>query len=670
MVKSFIFTFLFSIICFFGLTQTMEAIDSLQQQLANAKDDTSRINAQIALCLLYRLGNTDSSLMYGQQALESAEKIKYIRGQISALGFMCIVMEQRGNLPKSLELGFKALQLAEEHDLKAPTGPALDGISEAYIILKDYAKAIGYLHEYIEIEENGFNDEGLAYAYFDMGVAFAGLDQLDSANFYEQKAIETFRKYNYEEPLVYQTIGDIELKSGKPAEALDDYQRSLRIALEHNEPRASAYAYNKIAALYKRANNRDSAIYYAQKGLAESRVINQKKTILEAAALLYELYEPNDANASLRYLKIADAYKDSIFGAGNIEAVQTLVAREEDRRKEMEATRLAFQNQLREYAFIAVLVLLLLIAFFLYRNNRKEKKAKQLLRKKNELIEHTLDDLKSTQAQLIQSEKMASLGELTAGIAHEIQNPLNFVNNFSELNRELIEEVKSEKLKDKSERDEGLENQLLDDIGQNLEKINYHGKRADAIVKGMLQHSRTSSGQKELTDINALCDEYLRLAYHGLLAKDKSFNAKYETDFDPSLPKMNLVSQDIGRVLLNLINNAFYAVSEKKTAESLKPNADITYVPTVTVSTKLISPLQGGLRGALISVKDNGPGIPQNVLDKIFYPFFTTKPTGQGTGLGLSLAYDIVKAHGSEIKVQTKEHVGSEFSIILSDLNG
>ena len=279
-------------------------------------------------------------------------------------------------------------------------------------------------------------------------------------------------------------------------------------------------------------------------------------------------------------------------------------------------------------------------------------------------LRNTLDNLRSTQALLIQSEKMASLGELTAGIAHEIQNPLNFVNNFSDVNKELIDELKSEKSKVKTERDEKLEDELLNDILANEEKINHHGKRADAIVKGMLQHSRSRSGKKESTDINALADEYLRLAYHGMRAKDKSFNTTTKTDFDDSIGKINVVPQDMGRVILNLINNAFYAVDEKK--KSLHPpKGGEEYEPVVTVSTKRLgSPPSGGDGGKIeIRVADNGNGIPQKVLDKIFQPFFTTKPTGQGTGLGLSLSYDIVKAHGGEIKVETKEGEGSEFII-------
>ena len=267
----------------------------------------------------------------------------------------------------------------------------------------------------------------------------------------------------------------------------------------------------------------------------------------------------------------------------------------------------------------------------------------------NAALTKSLEELKAAQAQLIQSEKMASLGELTAGIAHEIQNPLNFVNNFSDVSTELVDEMNEE-------IDNGnLEDarQIAQDLKQNLEKINHHGKRAGDIVKGMLQHSRSSSGVKELTDINALADEYLRLAYHGLRAKDKIFNAAMKTDYDESIGLIKIIPQDLGRVVLNLITNAFYAVTERKKL------AVEGYEPIVTVSTKKYSDR------VEVYVKDNGTGIPQKALDKIFQPFFTTKPTGQGTGLGLSLSYDIVKAHGGEIKVTTAENEGTEFIISI-----
>jgi signal transduction histidine kinase len=275
------------------------------------------------------------------------------------------------------------------------------------------------------------------------------------------------------------------------------------------------------------------------------------------------------------------------------------------------------------------------------------------LSEKNTELSKTIQELKLTQAQLIQSEKMASLGELTAGIAHEIQNPLNFVTNFSDVNKELISELKAEIKNGNIEE----VNAIAGDIEANEEKINHHGKRADAIVKNMLQHSRKSTGQKEPIDINALADEYIRLAYHGMRAKDKSFNVTIETDFDKTIGAINIIPQDIGRVILNLVNNAFYAASQPSEGGLLE--TDFTKTPTVLVKTRK------GDKKVLISIKDNGSGIPANILDKIFQPFFTTKPTGQGTGLGLSLSYDIVKAHGGELKVETKEGEGTTFLIEL-----
>jgi two-component system, NtrC family, sensor kinase len=280
-------------------------------------------------------------------------------------------------------------------------------------------------------------------------------------------------------------------------------------------------------------------------------------------------------------------------------------------------------------------------------------KQKQVIEIKNRVLNETMTNLKETQSQLIQSEKMASLGELTAGIAHEIQNPLNFVNNFSDINTELIEEMKA--AIDKGDLEEAKD--LASDISSNEQKINFHGKRADGIVKGMLQHSRSSNNIKEQVNINVLADEYLRLAYHGLRAKDKSFNATMKTNYDENIGSITAVPQDIGRALLNLITNAFYAVNERR--QQAQP--DNHYEPTVIISTKKTDDK------VEVKVKDNGNGILPKVLDKIFQPFFTTKPTGQGTGLGLSLCYDIIKAHGGELKVETQEGVGTTFIVLLPE---
>ncbi len=321
--------------------------------------------------------------------------------------------------------------------------------------------------------------------------------------------------------------------------------------------------------------------------------------------------------------------------------------------QQQEQERIEKDGKLKTIAIIALIAVFSIIGLLLYRNNRQKQKA-------NKVLEQTLSNLKSTQSQLIQSEKMASLGELTAGIAHEIQNPLNFVNNFSEVSNELIDEMNAEL--DKGDINEAKA--IAADVKQNLEKINHHGKRADAIVKGMLQHSQSSSGVKEPTDINALCDEYLRLSYHGLRAKDKSFNATMKTDFDNSIEKIYIIPQDIGRVLLNLINNAFYAASLPPPDGGGFKDPNYKHEPTVTIKTSQNPPSGGRGAEVLISVSDNGPGIPHKVLDKIFQPFFTTKPTGQGTGLGLSLSYDIVtKGHGGTLEVETAENEGTTFII-------
>jgi two-component system, NtrC family, sensor kinase len=314
-------------------------------------------------------------------------------------------------------------------------------------------------------------------------------------------------------------------------------------------------------------------------------------------------------------------------------------------------------KQLQRNVFIAGAVLLLLLGLMLLKNNRNKQKAYALLQnqkletdKQKEKLEIALTELKATQSQLIQSEKMASLGELTAGIAHEIQNPLNFVNNFSGINKELIVEMKEEIDKGNYPEVKALAN----DIEDNEEKIAHHGKRADAIVKGMLQHSRASTGKKEPTDLNALADEYLRLSYHGLRAKDKDFNANLTTYFDKSIGKIQVAPQDIGRVLLNLYNNAFYSVNEKK------KELNGTFEPTVEVTTRRLGSM------IEISVKDNGIGIPQKTVDKIYQPFFTTKPSGQGTGLGLSLSYDIItKGHAGQLIVDTKEGEYARFVVQL-----
>jgi signal transduction histidine kinase len=477
-----------------------------------------------------------------------------------------------------------------------------------------------------------------------LGNVYLGLNKLDSALLFEQRALDLFSKLSFDgkkyEGVTLTIIGSIYRAKGNFNLAMDASLKAVKANTELNNISNLEESYALLSSLHIILNKPDSSLFYAMKALETAKSVGQPRYMASAYGLLsYVYFSQKNRDSILKYLQLYSALNDSLNNVDrkNLLAYQNVGFDEQIRLQQLEQEKIETRAKIRAYAMLAGLGVFLAIGLILYRNNRQKQKA-------NKVLESTLTNLKSTQSQLIQSEKMASLGELTAGIAHEIQNPLNFVNNFSEVNTELIGELKEER--NKEIRDFKNEDDILNDIKDNSEKINHHGKRAGDIVKGMLQHSRSSTGVKEPTNINALADEYLRLSYHGLRAKDKEFNATINTDFDQSIGATNIIPQDIGRALLNLYNNAFYAVTEKKKQQ---PNG---YDPTVSVSTKKVN------NKVEIRVKDNGNGIPQKVVDKIFQPFFTTKPTGQGTGLGLSLSYDIIKAHGGEIKVESKEGEG------------
>jgi signal transduction histidine kinase len=425
--------------------------------------------------------------------------------------------------------------------------------------------------------------------------------------------------------------------------AANYFRQAIEESRRHYYFRGVASGKLYLAEIFEQTGRPDSSLFYMQSALPIAHYIMAQDLLLRSYTALAKYYQSARNNDStVKYQALIIKIKDSLFNDKQAQQFQNIDFDATQRKQQVETAKTAYKNKVTQYALVSGLAVFLLVAFILYRNNLQKQKA-------NKILETTLMNLKTTQAQLIQSEKMASLGELTAGIAHEIQNPLNFVNNFSDVNQELIDEAQLEMNQGNVHR----ASVLLNDIKENEQKIIHHGQRADAIVKGMLQHSHSNAGQKELRDINTLADEYLRLSYHGMRAKDGSFNATLETVFNDNIGKVDIVPQEIGRVIVNLLNNAFYAVSEKQ-----RQNIS-GYEPTVTLTT---AKHNGKVE---ITVKDNGNGMPQKILDKIFQPFFTTRPTGQGTGLGLSLAYDIVKAHGGEIKVESKEGEGSEFIIQL-----
>jgi two-component system NtrC family sensor kinase len=623
------------------LNTNAQNIDSLKKVLKVAKEDSNQVSTLYNIYIYYKYSYPDSALPYIQESYQLSNKLKFDAGIRYALIQLSDMAQSLNNYKQALNYDSMALPLFEKLKDTLGLGFTLTGIGNIYSQLHDYKNSLLYYHKALNIITS-FSQSSNFIQFFFAGISgiYEQNNQLDSALYYAKKANEISPDYGYglqKMAIAYHRLGNAEL-------ALEFYNKSIRPSLENNARGDLANIYNGIAEIYKARGNIDSATLNAKKALYYS------PSSLEATGMLVNIYESvNDKDSTLKYLKLTTELKDSAFKyeKEKLRILENITYNEEIKNINAEAAHVKSQNNLKLILLLAGFFAVIIIAVILVRSNRHKQEANVILQKQKEKVESTLSELKSTQQQLIQSEKMASLGELTAGIAHEIQNPLNFVNNFSEINKDLLVEMKDEMNKGNL----ADANEIANNVIANEQKINHHGKRADAIVKGMLQHSQSSTGKKEPTDINALCDEYLRLSYHGLRAKDKSFNATMKTDFDNSIGTINIIPQDIGRVLLNLYNNAFYAVAEK-----MKMNLD-NYEPTVSISTKKLNDK------VQIIVKDNGNGIPQNIIDKIFQPFFTTKPTGQGTGLGLSLSYDIIKAHGGELKVESKE--GEETTFII-----
>ena len=628
--------------------------DSLKRVLAETTVDAVRLTCLSRLSYNYIYSNVDSAAKYVQQFILLAQQMKSDSALSAAYQAYGEFYSITGNYPQALEQWLKSLQIAERAHSFLMVDKAKLNLSRSYADQGDYKRSI-QLARLVMIDYNRhftpallpiklISDTSLFYYFIVSNLAhvYEAADELDSALKYVLLFESISRKLfgGMPSPVAF-VYGNIYSKKNDYALAMSYYHEGMAQAMHVPKDYIdNAYGISKV---FEKMNWPDSAIYYAERILRVADTARYPLMQMNALKLLANTFKVRgNADSATKYFELATLTQDSIFNRDKSVQMQNLTFNEQLRQEDIreESRKRMYRSQV--YSLIAGVVGLGIVSLILYRNNKQKQKAKIQ-------IENAYRQLKNTQTQLIQSEKMASLGELTAGIAHEIENPLNFVNNFSEVNKDLLIEMNNEITKGNYSE----ASSIAQDIIHNDEKINFHGKRADSIVKSMLQHSRTSSGQKELTDINALTDEYLRIAYHGLRAKDNSSKAKVETDFDYRVREIHVIRQDIGRVILNLINNAFYAVNEKQ-------KQDLNgYEPRVTIVTKRDKGMIG------IMVKDNGNGVPQKILDKIFQPFFTTKPTGQGPGLGLSLAYDIVKAHGGEIKVETQEGKGSQFMIQL-----
>jgi len=640
-------------------------MDPQKMEAGKIKPDTNFINYLLTTGMAYSKSGTknDSAEMFFLKAMAVAEQIKWPRGLLESNENLGEFYGRKGKLSQSLNILLKNENLAIEMGDSIALFNTLRNVLSIYTRIGDVNMARTTLKRRQNILDNngikGLKDTSyfVLSQYNSLAVFYNSkeVNQPDSAGYYFRKLYQVGRLTS--NPRLYILLGSAGLgqyfyTKGIYDSAINYLSIAKAVAFQDKGFFTYFKVLLKLSKVYQQAGQLDSAFFYAYIAYNGATTSSYLETIAESSTMLAGLYKQQHTyDSAIKYMEFEMLYKDSISGKETLRGIQVLTSeqqvKEQEKQRQKEEIVKEYKASIRTWFLTGVFLLLVIIIAFMYRvSNQRSQSKKQ--------IEKAYNELKATQSQLIQSEKMASLGELTAGIAHEIQNPLNFVNNFSEVNKELLDELKAELAIGNMQ----FASELADDIKANEEKINHHGKRADAIVKGMLQHSRSSSGVKEPTDINALCDEYLRLSYHGLRAKDKSFNATMKTDFDTSLEKINIIPQDIGRVLLNLINNAFYAASLPSEGEF--PDPDHNKTPTVWVSSK-----KNGNK-VLISVKDNGPGIPPKILDKIFQPFFTTKPTGQGTGLGLSLSYDIIKAHGGEIKVETKEGEGTTFTIEIT----
>ena len=653
-------------------------IDSLQKEISITQNDTIKLVLLSNIARIYSETIPDSAFAFAEKELAIARRLNFKLDEGGALREMGYALMNMGNYPRSLQTLLSAMAIVDDpkSEQKVLIGkypgdddaatrsvtPQIQRLQELAFIhqvmgilygnTNNYEKALFHHQEARQTAEQSGNIPLQSIINMTLGRVYLNLKKPDSALVSEQKAYDQAIQTGYKKYLgsILLNMGRIHAVRGNTQLASEYFRKALAASAEQNYFRGVVASNLLLNDFYKQSSNRDSGFHYIKDALTAAQYVNGPDLLLRSYTALADYYRAEGNNDStVKYLSLIIKINDSLFNSKQAQQFQNIDFDEQQRQQQIETANAAYREKFRMYILLAGLVIFLFVAIVLWRSSYQRKIANTLLSRQKEELESALVSLKATQKQLIQSEKMASLGELTAGIAHEIQNPLNFVNNFSELNAELIDEMQQELKAGNSDEAINISNNLK----ENQEKINFHGKRADSIVKGMLQHSRSSSGIKEPADINALADEYLRLAYHGLRAKDKSFNATTQTDFDKTIGNINIIPQDIGRVILNLITNAFYAVTDKK-----KQLGD-AYEPTVTVSTKKSSDKVD------IKVKDNGNGIPQKTLDKIFQPFFTTKPTGQGTGLGLSLSYDIVKAHDGEIKVNTKENEGTEFIIQL-----
>jgi signal transduction histidine kinase len=637
----------------------LEQLRELHHFVEQIKDSGSFANYYSVAGLYYGMQSKyDSSIYFYEKAIPLYEKIGNRMRASQSASNLAIAYQQQSNYSKALYYQQKSLKIHEEDGNISGQAYTTVNMANTYQNMGDKQRAESYFIKSIELSKNKQLTNVELYAYTNLSSMFLDMLQWQKAFDYAIQAAKLGEKMGDKgiQAASFSKAALAKANLNESGKALLLAKRAIALADTVDQPMITNQAYSSMGFVLKSQKKWKQAIPFYEKALASlkgsDQFIEENGNLFKEMSECYE--QTGDMAKALEMYKQYTVIADSVHSRENIKKATELTMNYEfEKREQAEKVKQNAKDELnrtRMFAMFIGLGLSLIIVIGALIGYRGKQRANAQLRKQKSEIEETLMKLKDTQSQLIQSEKMASLGELTAGIAHEIQNPLNFVNNFSEVSLELIKEMNDELAISNWQ----LAKEISVDIEQNLEKINHHGKRADGIVKGMLQHSRSRSGVSEPTDINALADEYLRLAYHGLRAKDQTFNTEYRLEADESLPKVNVVPQDIGRVLLNLINNAFYTVNEKakRGIEGYRPEVVVNTIKQENF--------------IKISVKDNGEGIPDSIKDKIFQPFYTTKPTGEGTGLGLSMSYDIItKGHGGSISVTSEQGNETEFVINL-----
>jgi len=648
----------------------------LQRALAQATTDTSRVLLLADLAATYRYSRFDSVQWYAQRGLVLARRIGYPKGEGRCLSRMAILLGERGNLPQALRVDLQALRLNQaSHDTEG-TARTLNQTGLLYFALDDYRPALQYFFQALHLYEQARTRDTsqLISVITNLGASYEGLHRYDSAAFFLNQAWAfTARSRSVHRscwgnpaPYVLREIGLLQLAQGHREAALSFYRRSARASLPENDQRSASRAYQYIAELYQARRQTDSSIYYARKALALARPLPFVVGVMRNSTLLTQAFEARrQPDSTLRYMRVMLTAQDSLHNPRRIKQLDAIGFAEQQRLQELETERAHLTERLRTAALLTGLGGLLLVSLLLWRNNRQQQQANRKLRELHEQVSQqareltaqrdslarTLQELKIAQSQLVLREKMASLGELMAGVAHEIQNPVNCVRKFAAISVELCEDVRQELSRlTLPPHEQEIVDEMLQNLGQNQTKIMHHGQRAESIVRGMLEYSQEGSGPRQVTDLNVLAEEYLRLTYHDLRAKNRYFNAALLLRLDPTMERVNVVRQDIGRALVGIFSAALQAVQHRQA------EADEDYVPQVELSTQYTA------AQLEIRVQDNGPGLAPEALATLFQRF----PAGPDASLGLALSHDLItKGHGGRLTATSQPGRGTQYTITL-----